>query len=136
MLESLGLLDLVKSVGFKEEDCTNEALKKAFQEKKISFAGTEEDMDYAEMVRSEVDLIIGVEAEILPKEAEEGKTSDDYKDQYTKISERAALLNIPMILDRSADEKDPKGQLEWLKLIGILFGKEKEVDALIAEGIQ
>ena len=31
-----------------------------------------------------------------------------------------------MLIDRSADEKDPKGQLEWLKLYGILFGKEKE----------
>ena len=45
-----------------------------------------------------------------------------------------ALLDIPLIIDRSADETDTKGQLEWLKLYGILFGKETEADALIAKG--
>ena len=45
-----------------------------------------------------------------------------------------ALLDIPMLIDRSADEKDPKGALEWLKLYGVLFGKENEADALITKG--
>ena len=40
-----------------------------------------------------------------------------------------------MLIDRSADEKDPKGQLEWLKLYGVLFGKEEEANALIANGL-
>ena len=62
------------------------------------------------------------------------KIRKDYQEQYTKLSERMALLDIPLIIDRSADETGTKGQLEWLKLYGILFGKETEADALIAKG--
>ena len=43
-------------------------------------------------------------------------------------------MDIPLLIDRSADEKDPKGQEEWLKLYGVLFGKEEEADALITKG--
>ena len=135
-MESLGLLDLVKAVGIKEEDCKNEALKKLLEDNKVVSTGAMTDLNYTELVKAEADLVIGAGAEILPKEAEKDKTSKDYKEQYTKISERMALLDIPMLIDRSADEKDPKGQQEWLKLYGILFGKEDEADALIAKGIQ
>ena len=47
-----------------------------------------------------------------------------------------ALLDIPMLIDRSGDEKDPLGALDWLKLYGILFDKEAEADALIQKGQQ
>ena len=135
-MDSLGLLDLVKAVGIKEEDCKNEPLKKLLEDKKVVSTGSMTDLNYTELVKTEADLVIGAGAEILPKEVEKNKTSKDYQEQYSKISERMALLDIPMLIDRSADEKDPKGQLEWLKLYGILFGKEDEADALIAKGIQ
>ena len=135
-MAQLGLLDLVKAVGVKEENCTNETLKKAYQEKKIIFGGDIKDINYTELVKANADLMIGAGEEFLPKEEEKDKTAEDYQALYTKVSERMALLNIPMLIDRSAGEKDPKGQLEWLKLYGILFGKEEEADALIAKGVR
>ena len=92
------------------------------------------DLDYTELVKVKTDIVIGAGEELLPKEAEKDKTSKDYQEQYTKVTERMALLDIPMILDRSADEEDEKGQLDWLKLYGILFGKEAEADELIKQG--
>ena len=110
-LESLGLLDLIKTTG---------ALA---------------DLNYTELLKAKVDLVIGAGDELFSKEADNDKTAKDYQEQYTKISERLALLDIPLLIDRSADEKDPKGQLEWLKLYGVLFGKEEEANALIANGL-
>ena len=133
-MESLGLLDLIKATGLTEEDCKNEALKAMLKDKKAVSAGVIDDLDYTKLVKAEADLVFGAGGEILPKEAKKDKKAKDYQDQYTKITERMALLDIPMLIDRSADEKDPKGQLEWLKLYGVLFGKEKEADALIANG--
>ena len=135
-MESLGLLELIKATGLTEENCKNEALKNLLKDGKVVSTGEIDDVDYNKLVKAEADLVLGAGGDILPKEAEKDKKAKDYQDQYTKITERMALLNIPMLIDRSADEKDPKGQLEWLKLYGILFGKEKEADALIAKGVQ
>ncbi|MBO7730435.1 MAG: hypothetical protein J6S31_06225, partial [Lachnospiraceae bacterium] len=136
VMESLGLLELIKATGLTEENCKNEALKNLLKEGKVISTGEIDDVDYNKLVKAEANLVLGAGGVILPKEVEKDKKAKDYQDQYTKITERMALLNIPMIIDRSADEKDPKGQLEWLKLYGILFGKEKEADALIANGVQ
>ena len=133
-LESLGLLDLIKATGVTEDNCKNETLKALLQEKKTVSAGTLTDLNYTELLKAKVDLAIGAGDELFSKKAENGKTAKDYQEQYTKISERLALLDIPLLIDRSADEKDPKGQEEWLKLYGVLFGKEEEADALITKG--
>ena len=134
-LESLGLLDLIKATGVTEDTCKNEALKALLKDKKVISAGTLADLNYTELLKAKVDLVIGTGDELFSKKTDNDKTAKDYQEQYTKLSERLALLDIPMLIDRSADEKDPKGQLEWLKLYGVLFGKEEEAKALIANGL-
>ncbi|MBO4835191.1 MAG: hypothetical protein J5483_03680, partial [Lachnospiraceae bacterium] len=136
MLDNMGLLDKIKTTGVTEDACTNEALKTALKEGKVVSVGTIDALDYTKLITAKSDLVIGTEEELLPKEAENDKNAEDYQEQYTKVSERMALLDIPMLLIRSADEKDPLGSLEWLKLIGILFDKEAEADALIKKGVQ
>ncbi len=134
-LERLGLLDLIKAAGVTEDTCKNEALKMLLKEKKVVTAGTLADLNYTELLKAKADLVIGAGDELFSKKTDNDKTAKDSKEQYTKLSERLALLDIPMLIDRSADEKDPKGQLEWLKLYGVLFGKEEEADSLIAKGL-
>ena len=133
-LEALNTLDSVTAVGVKEDECTDDALKTAYSENQIVFGGALNDLNYTELVKRKTDIVIGESEEILVKEAEKDQTDADYREQYAKLSERMALLDIPLIIDRSADETGTKGQLEWLKLYGILFGKETEADALIAKG--
>ena len=136
MMENLGLLDRIKTTGVTEETCTNEALKTALKEEKIISVGTIDALDYTELIKAKTDFVIGTEEELLPKEAAKDKKAADYQEQYTKVSERMALLDVPLLIVRAADEKDPLGSLEWLKLIGILFDKEAEADALIKKGVQ
>ena len=133
--ESLGLLDLIKATGVTEDTCKNEALKALLKDKKVISAGTLADLNYTELLKAKVDLVIGAGDDLFSKKTDNDKAAKEYQEQYTKLSERLALLDIPMLIDRSADEKNPKGQLEWLKLYGVLFGKEDEADSLIAKGL-
>ena len=48
----------------------------------------------------------------------------------TDLAEKFAILKIPMILDRSKDEKDVLAKYEWSKVYGALFGCEKEASKL------
>ena len=48
----------------------------------------------------------------------------------TALAEKFAILKIPMILDRSKDEKDVLAKYEWSKVYGALFGCEKEASKL------
>lgn len=134
-MESLGLMDLIKAVGATEDNCKNEALKALLKEKKAVSSGTLADLNYTELLKAKIDLAIGVGDEIFSEKAEDNKTAKDYQEQYTKLTERMALLDIPLLIDRSADEKDSKAQKEWLKLYGVLFGKEEEAKALIDNGL-
>ena len=50
--------------------------------------------------------------------------------EMTAFAEKLAILKIPMILDRSKDEKDVLAKYEWSKVYGALFGCEKEASKL------
>lgn len=43
-----------------------------------------------------------------------------------KIKEQLERVHIPVFVERSSYEEDPIGRLEWIKLYGILTGKENE----------
>ncbi len=46
-----------------------------------------------------------------------------------EIKEELIRLGIPVLTERSSYEKDPLGRLEWIKLYGVLLGKEKEAES-------
>lgn len=43
-----------------------------------------------------------------------------------EVKEKLEELGIPVLVERSGYEADPLGRLEWIKLYGLLFGKESE----------
>ncbi len=46
-----------------------------------------------------------------------------------KTKEQLEKLGIPVFVERSSYESDPLGRLEWIKLYGVLVGKEDEARA-------
>jgi len=46
-----------------------------------------------------------------------------------KIKEQLERVNIPVFVERSSYEENPIGRLEWIKLYGILTGKEAEAES-------
>ena len=59
-----------------------------------------------------------------------GEQGDTKYPAMTALAEKFAILKIPMILDRSKDEKDVLAKYEWSKVYGALFGCEKEASKL------
>lgn len=51
------------------------------------------------------------------------------------IREEIEALGIPVFVERSSYETDPLGRLEWIKLYGVLFGKEKEASEFFDEQV-
>lgn len=50
-----------------------------------------------------------------------------------QIKEKLEELGISVLVERSSYESSPLGRLEWVKLYGILFGKEAEADAFFRQ---
>ena len=46
-----------------------------------------------------------------------------------EIAEQLETLGIPVMVERSSYEPHPLGRMEWIKLYGLLTGKEKEAQA-------
>ncbi len=117
-------------------------------------AGSQNEPDYKQIVRSKVDLTI-LGSDILPKENEDDKasdksanasdsskkdsssddiiTADEQNEIYNDVTEKMATLGIPAIIDRSSDEKSEIAKYEWIKVYGAIFGKSDEAQKLYDE---
>lgn len=62
-------------------------------------------------------------------ETEATSVLDDLADNF-------ATLGIPLIIDRSADEKSELAKAEWLKVYGAVFGCSKETDQLYNKAVK
>lgn len=45
-----------------------------------------------------------------------------------EVKEKLEELGIHVMVERSSYEKHPLGRLEWIRLFGILFGKQQQAD--------
>ena len=52
------------------------------------------------------------------------------------IKEKLENLGIPVLVERSSYEPHPLGRVEWIKLYGLLLGKEAEAKAFYASQLQ
>lgn len=50
-----------------------------------------------------------------------------------EVKEQLERLGIPVLVERSSYESHPLGRLEWLKLYGLLLGKEDLAEAVLAD---
>ena len=152
-MDKLEVLDTICAVGFEKDDCTNEKVVKAMEDGDISFAGTFDKIDYKALLRAQCNLSI-LPSEILPHEEEDTEeqelkekedtedTTEEQKlsleeqtDRLQEIAEHHAMLWIPMVIDRSADETTELGQYEWIKLYGAIFQCEDETTKLFDQAV-
>ena len=142
--EQLDAAESIKAVGMEQKDCEIENIAKAMEDKKISFDGAFDDLDYKALVKDEIDFAI-LPSEFLPgnakdEKADEDKTSEELlKEENERLSdtaERLATLTIPMLVDRSADEKTDLAKAEWLKVYGVIFGCEDEANELFQKMVK
>ena len=131
VLEQLGLLDKVTTIGFDAEKDGSDELKKALEDKSMVLAGTAEKPDYAALVKAEADMGI-FPSMVLPEKLDKEPTEDEKAEVEEKtenigvLRKRFAALGTPMMIDRSDDEKTNYASAEWIKVYGAVFGKDKE----------
>lgn len=53
-----------------------------------------------------------------------------------KIAEELTRLKIPVLVEMSSYEATPLGRLEWIKLYGVLLGKEKQADNFFTKEVK
>ena len=138
-LYALGVLSSVTILG--SNDNESEAVQMLLESGEAVYGGDWRKPDYRTLIVSKVGLgLIGTD--LLPLSAETLKerkqevpardalTAVEYREQLTKLSERFAVLNVSILVDRSADEPTAEGQAAWLKLYGILYEKQDAAEKL------
>lgn len=118
ILDKINASDKINAVGMEKEEISTDSILKAMEDGSIIFAGDSENLDFKELVKNKCDLVI-VPADILHQDADE-------EDKVSELGDQLSLLKIPMIIDRSSEEKDEAGKYEWCKVYGALFGCQEE----------
>ena len=160
MMKDLDLLDNIAAVGMKSKDCTVSEIADKMKVKdgeknaEVAYAGTADKLKLKNLVKSEVNLALFT-GDILPgakseeteveakdtdkkdsKDTEETLTLEEQTEQFEELTEKLATLGIPVLVDRSSEEKTELGKQEWIKVYGVLYGCEeltnKKFDAAVA----
>ena len=130
ILDKLNATDQITSVGVKQKNCKVESIAKAMKAKKIIYAGTYKKPENKKLMKSKCDLAI-LSNKILPDEKNEKKMSvEDQQKRYEELAEKFVLLDVPMIVDRSADEEKDDAKAEWSKLYEAVFGLTDSADSV------
>ena len=108
LFRSLDGLDAITLSGTDASGWYIEEAKKAMEEGRMSYAGKYNTPDYERILSKSCDLAI--ESTMIYH-------SPEVKEQLHK-------LGIPVLVERSSYESHPLGRMEWLKLYGVLLGKE------------
>lgn len=113
MFVSLDALDTIRFTGLKPEAWYIEEAKAAMESGDILYAGKYSAPDYEQIIAENCGLAI--ENTMIYH-------SPEVKEQLEKFG-------IPVLVDYSSYETEPLGRTEWVKLYGLLTGKEEEADA-------
>ncbi len=117
MFLSLDALDTLAFTGTKESDWYLEGAKEAMAQGTLAFAGNYSAPDYERLRAAECDLAI--ESTMIYH-------TPEVKDQLIRFG-------IPVLVDRSSYESSPLGRVEWVKVYGLLTGREEEAQAAFEE---
>ena len=113
LFDSLDALDHIRLSGTKASGWYIDNARAAMENGDILFAGKYSEPDFELLVREGCDLAI--ESMMIS--------------HSPKVKEMLELLGIPVFIDRSSYESHPLGRTEWIRLYGVLVGREAEAEA-------
>ncbi len=109
LFETIDSLDNVMATGKESKDYTSKAIIQRINDGKIKNVGKYSAPDYEILINETCDLAI--------------ESTMIY--HTPKIKEQLERIGIPVLVERSSYESNPLGRLEWIKLYGVLTGKEE-----------
>lgn len=116
----LDAVDQITLSGTESSGWYLEEPKKAMEEGKMEYAGKYSAPDYEYIVDNSCGLAI--------------ESTMIY--HCPKVKEQLENLGVPVLVERSSYEADPLGRMEWVKLYGILTGKEELAEELFETEIK
>ena len=105
---SMDALDTIRMSSIEASDWTFEEPRKAMESGDIIYAGKYSEPDYELLLEEGCDLV--VESTMIYHNPE--------------VKEMIEDLEIPVLVDRSSYEEGPLGRTEWIKLYGVITGRE------------
>ncbi len=112
----LDALDSVTLSGTKAEGWYLPEAKQAMEESRIAYAGKYSAPDYEQILAANCSLAIE-NTMIL---------------HTPEVKEQLEHFGIPVLVERSSYESGPLERMEWIKLYGILLGKEEQAEQVFA----
>ena len=94
-----------------------EAARQAMEAGQMVYAGKYSAPDYERILADGCDL--AVESTMILHSPE--------------VKEQLERLGIPVLVERSSYESHPLGRMEWIRLYGVLLGKDEEAEAVFQE---
>ena len=115
----LDALDSIALSGTKDSGWYLPEAKTAMEEGRIAYAGKYSAPDYEKIISSACGL--AVESTMIYHTPE--------------VKEQLERLGIPVLVERSSYESHPLGRMEWIRLYGVLTGKEEKAEAIFRENL-
>ena len=109
----IGAVSDLKYTGVKEKDWYVKTAADAMAEGKLIYAGKYSAPDYELLLSG--GCTFAIENTMITHNPE--------------VKEKLEELGIKVMIERSSYEKHPLGRLEWIKLFGVLFGREQQAKA-------
>lgn len=119
LFDGINSLDSIRASSTKEKDWSLPRIKSAMENGQILYAGKYSAPDY-ELILSEK-CSLAIQSTMIYHKPE--------------VKEMLENQGIPVMVERSSYEAHPLGRMEWIKLYGLLVGKEKEAGDFFNEKI-
>lgn len=117
LFDAMDALDSIRMTELKASGWSIKAAAKAMESGKILYAGKYNEPDYEMILDNNCGL--AVESTMIY--------------HCPEVKEMLEDLDIPVLVDHSSYEPNPLGRTEWIKLYGVVCGKEKEAEAFFDE---
>ena len=116
MVCELDGLDLIGFSGQRAEGWSMEPVRTRMEDGRILYAGRYDSPDYELIVSRGCSLAI----------------ENNMITHCPEVGEKLESFGIPVLMDSSSYESHPLGRVEWVKLYGVLLGREKEAQEAFA----
>ncbi len=117
LFDGIGVLDEVKMTSTKLNDWSLPSVRNALESGKMTYIGKYSTPDYETLISENCGFAL--------------ESTMIYHSPETK--EQIESLGIPVMVERSSYESHPLGRLEWIKLYGLIMGREKEAEDFFNE---
>lgn len=119
LFDGINSLDSIRASSTKEKEWSLPRIRTAMENGQILYAGKYSAPDY-ELILSEK-CSLAIQSTMIYHKPE--------------VKEMLENQGIPVMVERSSYEAHPLGRMEWIKLYGLLVGKEKEAEDFFNEKI-